>query len=69
MDHSKSSTVGVPPKVLARGASETRQSYMLLAVGIVVALTLPYLLRPRAAAFSAAPVTAMGSHSPVTSSP
>ncbi|HEX8795329.1 MAG TPA: hypothetical protein VF765_30480 [Polyangiaceae bacterium] len=44
MNHSKSSTMDTPSKALARSSRGTRQSYLLLAVGIVVAFALPYLL-------------------------
>jgi hypothetical protein len=69
VDHPKSSTAGASLRALARSSSEARQSYLLLALGIVVAFALPSLLRPRPTAFSAAPPTAMSSHSLPTSSP
>lgn len=66
---SKSSTTDAPSEAPARSSRGTRQSYLLLAVGIVVAIALPYLLQPRAGAFSAASATAMSSHPMPTSSP
>jgi hypothetical protein len=69
VNHAKSSTTDTPSKALAGSARGTRQSYLLLAVGITVAIALPFLLQPRATAFSARPATAMSSHSLPTSSP
>lgn len=68
VDHPKSTTADAPLQALAHSSSEARQSYLLLALGIVVAFALPSLLRPHPMAFSAAPPTA-SSHSLPTSSP
>jgi hypothetical protein len=67
--HPKSSTVDTLSTAPARSPSGTRQSYLLLAVGIVVALALPFLLQPRATAFSEVPAAAMNGHSPPTTNP
>jgi len=48
---------------------EARQSYLLLAFGILVAVTVPYLLQPRAATAGATPTTVIGSARPPMASP
>jgi hypothetical protein len=69
VNHLKSSAPHTRSKALARSSVETRQSYLLLAVGIAVALALPFLLQPRATASSGTPATAMSSHLLPTPSP
>jgi hypothetical protein len=47
-----------PPQThLSRSRTEIRQSYGLLALGIVIAIVLPFLLRPRASESGGAPTT------------
>lgn len=70
MNHVKSSTADTPSKALAPSSSSgTRQSYLFLAVGIIVALALPFLLQSRGTAFSAAPASAMSGRPLPTSNP
>jgi hypothetical protein len=69
VNHLKSSTPHTRSKALARSSIETRQSYLLLALGVPVAFALPFLLQPRATAFSGAPATAMSSQLLPTPSP
>jgi hypothetical protein len=44
-----------------RSFAEKRQSYLLLAVGILIAVAVPYLVRPRGAIPSATPTTTVAS--------
>jgi hypothetical protein len=43
-----------------RNSAGERQSYLLLAFGILIAIALPYLLQPRAVNPRATPTTVMG---------
>jgi len=61
VEPSQSSSSRAPRDALGRSRTEARQSYLLLAFGILVALVLPYLLHPRAAAFSSAAGSATAS--------
>lgn len=58
MENPHSSRAQQQPPPSSRGVAGERQSYMLLAIGILIAVSLPYLLRPRAAISGAAPTTA-----------
>lgn len=58
MEESNSSGARAPRKALAPSRTEVRQSYMLLAFGILIALVVPFLLQQRTAAPSAGPAVA-----------
>jgi spore germination protein GerM len=47
-----------------RNSAGERQSYLLLAFGILIAITLPYVLQPRAVTSEATPTPVMGNDPP-----
>jgi hypothetical protein len=62
VDHLDSSPPHAPRKALGPSSTEMTQSYFLLAVGILIAIAVPFLLlRASAAASSAGPATATSS--------
>ena len=61
VENAHSSRAQQQPSPSSRRVAGERQSYMLLAVGILVAVALPYLLQPRAAISGAASTTAAAS--------
>jgi hypothetical protein len=67
VDHPKSSTADASREACARSTGETRQNCLLLACGIVIALALPFLLRPARDGTPRGTGPAVSSHSPTTS--